>query len=211
MASVLRAAVARCAVRATAPRSMAMRRTQPHTSSFRDAATLRAFSTEKVTFTFIDAEGESTMVAATPGQTLLDVAHENDIELEELFEKLPEISEEEEDMLDLAWGLTDTSPSAAVLRVVSGIGIVISRVVFSSMVVGSVAAILSKDEDELTRRVDGGCEDAVGLRFARLSTILAIRCFIAGKCANAMRNFSRVSMRSSQKQSVRTVAVRKQF
>lgn len=26
----------------------------------------------------------------------------------ELFEKLPEISEEEEDMLDLAWGLTDT-------------------------------------------------------------------------------------------------------
>lgn len=26
----------------------------------------------------------------------------------ELFDKLPEISEEEEDMLDLAWGLTDT-------------------------------------------------------------------------------------------------------
>lgn len=43
----------------------------------------RAFSAEeKVTFTFIDAEGETATVAATPGQSLLDVAHENDIELE---------------------------------------------------------------------------------------------------------------------------------
>lgn len=43
----------------------------------------RAFSTEeKVTFTFIDAEGEAATVSATPGQSLLDVAHENDIELE---------------------------------------------------------------------------------------------------------------------------------
>ncbi|RLN65202.1 hypothetical protein BBJ28_00024335 [Nothophytophthora sp. Chile5] len=87
----------------------------------------RAFSTaEKVTFTFVDGEGESTTVTANEGQTLLDVAHENDVELEgacggelacstchlvfekRVFDTLPEISEEEEDMLDLAWGLTDT-------------------------------------------------------------------------------------------------------
>ncbi|GAB9463040.1 hypothetical protein Gpo141_00000516 [Globisporangium polare] len=97
----------------------------------------RAFSTDeaKVTFTFIDAEGEAATVSATPGQSLLDVAHENDIELEgacggelacstchlvfekELFEKLPEISEEEEDMLDLAWGLTDTSRLGCQIKV----------------------------------------------------------------------------------------------
>ncbi|KAE9340889.1 hypothetical protein PF008_g10899 [Phytophthora fragariae] len=81
----------------------------------------------QVTFTFVDGEGESTRVAAEEGQTLLDVAHENDVELEgacggelacstchlvfekRIFDGLPEISEEEEDMLDLAWGLTDTS------------------------------------------------------------------------------------------------------
>ncbi|KAG6622693.1 2Fe-2S ferredoxin [Phytophthora cinnamomi] len=81
----------------------------------------------QVTFTFVDGEGESTRVTAEEGQTLLDVAHENDVELEgacggelacstchlvfekRIFDGLPEISEEEEDMLDLAWGLTDTS------------------------------------------------------------------------------------------------------
>ncbi|KAL3669616.1 hypothetical protein V7S43_005001 [Phytophthora oleae] len=85
----------------------------------------RSFS--QVTFTFVDGEGESTTVTADEGQTLLDVAHENDVELEgacggelacstchlvfekRIFDDLPEISEEEEDMLDLAWGLTDTS------------------------------------------------------------------------------------------------------
>eukprot|EP00644_Phytophthora_capsici_P015918 jgi/Phyca11/536234/estExt2_fgenesh1_pg.C_PHYCAscaffold_490049 len=85
----------------------------------------RSFS--QVTFTFVDAEGESTTVKADEGETLLDVAQENDVELEgacggelacstchlvfekRIFDDLPEISEEEEDMLDLAWGLTDTS------------------------------------------------------------------------------------------------------
>ncbi|OWZ19766.1 2Fe-2S ferredoxin [Phytophthora megakarya] len=80
-----------------------------------------------VTFTFVDGEGERSTVQAEEGQSLLDVAHENDVELEgacggelacstchlvfekRIFDDLPEISEEEEDMLDLAWGLTDTS------------------------------------------------------------------------------------------------------
>lgn len=67
------------------------------------------------------------MVYANEGETLLDLAHENDIELEgacegslacstchvildqESYDKLPEPSDEENDMLDLAFGLTETS------------------------------------------------------------------------------------------------------
>ena len=80
-----------------------------------------------VSITFIDADGDSETVQAEVGDSLLDVAHDNDIEVEgacggemacstchmileeDLFESLPEIEEEEEDMLDLALGLTDTS------------------------------------------------------------------------------------------------------
>lgn len=44
---------------------------------------VRFFSSEdSVTFTIVDGEGESHTVTAETGQTLLDVAHENDIELE---------------------------------------------------------------------------------------------------------------------------------
>lgn len=95
-----------------------------------------------ISLTFIDAEGESTVVQAKVGETLLDIAHENDIEIEgkciiwfwfnfltvsgacggelacstchcilepQVYAKLEPPTEEEEDMLDLAWGLTDTS------------------------------------------------------------------------------------------------------
>ena len=72
-------------------------------------------------------DGEEVAVTAVVGQTLLEVAHENDIDLEgacdgslacstchvvleqEYFDMLPEPEEEEEDMLDLAFGRTDTS------------------------------------------------------------------------------------------------------
>ncbi|TDH69232.1 hypothetical protein CCR75_007791 [Bremia lactucae] len=93
----------------------------------------RLFS--QVSFTFIDGEGERKTVKAEEGQTLLDVAQENDLDLEgacggelacstchlvfekRFFDKLPTISEEEEDMLDLAWGLTDTSRLGCQIRV----------------------------------------------------------------------------------------------
>ncbi|CAH0473737.1 unnamed protein product [Peronospora belbahrii] len=86
----------------------------------------RAFS-QVVTFTFVNSDDDKTTVTAKEGQSLLDVAHENDVELEgacggelacstchlifekRIFDQLPEMKEEEEDMLDLAWGLTDTS------------------------------------------------------------------------------------------------------
>lgn len=76
---------------------------------------------------FVEADGKEVTVDAQNGLSLLEVAHNNGISLEGacegslacstchiivekgFFEKLPEPSEEEEDMLDLAWGLTHTS------------------------------------------------------------------------------------------------------
>ena len=83
-----------------------------------------------VTMTFIEPNGEEIEVEGEIGENLLDLAHDFDIEMEgacggecacstchvileqDLFERLEddsEIDDEEEDMLDLAIGLTDTS------------------------------------------------------------------------------------------------------
>lgn len=79
----------------------------------------------KVNFKLQD--GTVKQIDAPEGISLLEVAHQNDIDLEgacegslacstchviveeEFFEKLEEPSEDEEDMLDLAFGLTHTS------------------------------------------------------------------------------------------------------
>lgn len=77
--------------------------------------------------TFIAADGAAHEIDAKAGQTLLDIAWDNDIDIEGacggsmacstchvivdpgFYDRLPPPSEEEEDMLDLAWGLTPTS------------------------------------------------------------------------------------------------------
>ena len=77
--------------------------------------------------TFILADGTEKQVEAPNGISLLEVAHKNEIPLEgacegslacstchvivddAFFGGLPEASEDEEDMLDLAFGLTHTS------------------------------------------------------------------------------------------------------
>ncbi len=79
------------------------------------------------TITFVLNDGSRKAVEAKPGHTLLEIAHEHQIDLEGACEgslscstchlvidpfwysKLPEPSEEENDMLDLASGLTRTS------------------------------------------------------------------------------------------------------
>ena len=76
---------------------------------------------------FINADGSPREVDAPVGLTVLEVAHQNDIDIEgacegsmacstchvivepEWFDRLAEPSEDEEDMLDLAFGLTRTS------------------------------------------------------------------------------------------------------
>lgn len=76
---------------------------------------------------FIDRDNNKREIDAPEGLSLLEVAHQNEIDLEgacegslacatchvivdqEFFGKLPPTKDEEEDMLDLAFGLTHTS------------------------------------------------------------------------------------------------------
>ena len=79
------------------------------------------------TMTFIHPDGRRQELTAPLGLSVLEIAHRNDIELEgacegslacstchvivanEFFAKIPEATENEEDMLDLAFALTHTS------------------------------------------------------------------------------------------------------
>mmetsp|Transcript_17825 Transcript_17825/g.27059 ORF Transcript_17825/g.27059 Transcript_17825/m.27059 type:complete len:163 (-) Transcript_17825:125-613(-) len=100
-------------------------------------STTRAFSSkETVTITYCDPDGTEHPVEAEIGKHLLDVAHDNNIELEgacggelacstchlvfeeEVYDTLPPKSDEEEDMLDLAFELTETSRLGCQIRVV---------------------------------------------------------------------------------------------
>jgi len=80
----------------------------------------------KIIFMSADSK-ERKEIDAPVGLSVLEIAHKHDIDLEgacegslacstchvmvdpEFFDMLPEPKEEEEDMLDLAWGLTHTS------------------------------------------------------------------------------------------------------
>jgi ferredoxin len=88
---------------------------------------LGRLNAKTVTVTYIEPSGDEKVVQAEVGKNLLDIAHENDIELEgacggelacatchlifekEMYDTLPEKEDEEDDMLDLAFELTDTS------------------------------------------------------------------------------------------------------
>jgi len=79
------------------------------------------------TMTFIHTDGHHQEVEAPLGLSVLEIAHRNNIDLEgacegslacstchiivsdEYFSKIPEPTENEDDMLDLAFGLTHTS------------------------------------------------------------------------------------------------------
>lgn len=80
-----------------------------------------------VSFAFILRSGEKRLVEAAVGKHLLEVAKANDVELEgaceaslacstchiilpqKVYSALPSAKDEEEDLLDLAFGLTSTS------------------------------------------------------------------------------------------------------
>ncbi|KAK1262964.1 hypothetical protein QJS04_geneDACA013561 [Acorus gramineus] len=83
---------------------------------------------DKISVTFVDKDGEEKHVKVPIGMSMLEAAHENDIELEgacegslacstchvivmdmEHYNKLEDPTDEENDMLDLAFGLTETS------------------------------------------------------------------------------------------------------
>jgi 2Fe-2S ferredoxin len=101
----------------------------PRRATLTGRGTARALSA-KVPITFVDKDGTEIPVEATVGKSLLEVAHENDIELEgacdgslacstchlilddATFAKLRAPGEEEMDMLDLAFDLQATCVTA---------------------------------------------------------------------------------------------------
>ncbi|KAK3685154.1 2Fe-2S ferredoxin-type domain-containing protein [Podospora appendiculata] len=83
---------------------------------------------EELHVTFIDKEGEEHKIAVAKGDNLLDIAQAHDLEMEgacggscacstchvivtdqDYYDKMPEPDDDENDMLDLAFGLTETS------------------------------------------------------------------------------------------------------
>ncbi|TVU12219.1 hypothetical protein EJB05_45852, partial [Eragrostis curvula] len=83
---------------------------------------------EKISVTFVNKDGSEQTISVPVGMNILEAAHENDIELEgacegslacstchvivmdvNYYNKLEEPTDEENDMLDLAFGLTETS------------------------------------------------------------------------------------------------------
>ncbi|XP_030636481.1 adrenodoxin [Chanos chanos] len=86
-------------------------------------------SENKVTVNFVNRDGEKITVKGSPGDTLLDVVIDQNLDFdgfgacegtlacstchlifeEEVYKKLGPVTDEEMDMLDLAYGLTDTS------------------------------------------------------------------------------------------------------
>ena len=100
---------------------------------------------ETVSMTFIE-DGEEVQVSAEIGKSLLEVAHANEIDLEgacdgslacstchlildqEVYDALPAPDEEEEDMLDLAMDLTDTSRLGCQIKVTKDLEGMVARV-----------------------------------------------------------------------------------
>jgi ferredoxin-2, mitochondrial len=90
-----------------------------------------------ITLTFLQPDDTTRQVPARVGETLLQTAHRNDIDLEgacegvcacstchlilppDLYGTLPDPSEDEEDMLDMAFGLTETSRLGCQITVTS--------------------------------------------------------------------------------------------
>lgn len=89
--------------------------------------------------TFIDGDGNRKEVEAPLGLSVLEIAHKNGLDLEGAcegslacstchvvvdqawFDKLDEATEEEEDMLDLAFGLTHTSRLGCQIKMVEAL------------------------------------------------------------------------------------------
>ncbi|KAN0022993.1 hypothetical protein ACTFIU_009076 [Dictyostelium citrinum] len=100
-------------------------------NKFSSGIILRQFSSSnndnKVTFTFINKDGTKTKVTEDIGKNILEAAHDNDVDLEgacecscacstchvylepRIYNILPEPTDEENDMLDLAFQLKENS------------------------------------------------------------------------------------------------------
>lgn len=98
-------------------------------SPVRHVSSSPVLATKTISVTYHDEKDGSTKTCQVPiGENLMEAAHANDVDLEgacegslacstchviiesqEMFDKLPEADDDENDMLDLAFGLTETS------------------------------------------------------------------------------------------------------
>mmetsp|Transcript_24622 Transcript_24622/g.36899 ORF Transcript_24622/g.36899 Transcript_24622/m.36899 type:complete len:135 (+) Transcript_24622:94-498(+) len=97
-------------------------------SAFRGKARFLSSESGSIKITFLTAEGKKIEATADDGDSFLDVTVKNEIDEvegacegtlacstchmifpQDVYDKLPAMDEEEEDMLDLAIGVTDTS------------------------------------------------------------------------------------------------------
>ncbi|KAM4710834.1 adrenodoxin-like isoform 1-T2 [Anableps anableps] len=105
-------------------------------------------SDSKVTVHFINRDGEKITVKASPGDSLLDVVINEDLDFdgfgacegtlacstchlifdEEMYKKLGPVTDEEMDMLDLAYGLTETSRLGCQICLTKSLDGVVARV-----------------------------------------------------------------------------------
>lgn len=90
---------------------------------------------KKIKFTFINKDNSTTEVEAAIGKSVLEVAHENKLDLEgacesslacstchvyiqpEIYEQIEPPKDEESDLLDLAFGLTEYSRLGCQLKI----------------------------------------------------------------------------------------------
>lgn len=95
-------------------------------NQFRFQGTEAGNSEETVSITFVEPDGTERSVQAEVGKHLLEIAHDNNIDLEgacggelacstchlifeqDVYDQLPPKEDDEEDMLDMALALTDT-------------------------------------------------------------------------------------------------------
>ncbi|KAM6095568.1 adrenodoxin, mitochondrial [Chlamydotis macqueenii] len=105
--------------------SAAVRAARPFSLSARAALS----SEDKITVHFVNRDGDKLTAKGKPGDSLLDVVVDNNLDIDgfgacegtlacstchlifedHIFEKLDAVTDEEMDMLDLAYGLTETS------------------------------------------------------------------------------------------------------
>jgi len=136
---------------------------QPHVRPFSTTSTNRHGELKKPPpgeerhVTFVDKEGREHAFEVSDGENLLDIAQANDLEMEgacggscacstchvivrseEMYDKIGEPSDDENDMLDLAFGLTETSRLGCQVQMHKGLdGLVVSFLaLFLSVFVG---------------------------------------------------------------------------
>ncbi|KAI8360573.1 2Fe-2S ferredoxin-type domain-containing protein [Mortierella sp. GBAus27b] len=166
---------------------------------------LAAFSTSSAPGTgykvhFIKPDGEKVTVEANEDESLLDVARANDLDVEgaceaslacstchlildeESFNKLEEPSDEENDMLDLAFGLTDTGTTMLDTPSETPSLIVPHRSRLGCQV------LMNKELDGLTARMPSATRNMAGIGFFAVLIVITFVFLINSRAGTSFKD-----------------------